>query len=187
MSNEGDYFAYLRRRSRVGLWYRNHWLYPRLCRYLRGRVLDVGCGIGDMLRYRPGTIGVDVNPAAVSWCSEQGFDARIMEKDRLPFGDAEFECAVLDNVLEHLEAPRALLAEIRRVIRPGGRLVVGVPGRKGYMRDPDHKIFYGERDVVGLLGFAGMSCEGTFAMPWRSSWFDANLPQYSIYGVFRRD
>jgi len=186
MSGHDDYFAYLQSRSRLGLWYRRHWLYPRMCRYLCGRVLDVGCGIGDLLRFRTGTVGVDINLATVAWCREEGLDARVMAPDHLPFADADFDGVVLDNVLEHLESPRPLLTEIHRVLRPEGVLIVGVPGRRGYARDPDHKIFYDEDVLVTVMASARMQCERVFHMPLRSAWLDRHMPQYCVYGVFKR-
>lgn len=186
MSDQIDYFSYLQGRSRLGLWYRHRWLYPRLCRYLKGRALDVGCGIGDMLRYRPNTVGVDINPAAVAWCRQQGLDARVMTPDCLPFADIEFDCVVLDNVLEHLVKPEPLLAEIYRVLRSGGTLVVGVPGKRGYACDGDHKIFYDEAGLVEVMASARLVREYVFHMPLRSTWLDAHMRQYCVYGVFRR-
>ncbi|MGH8287759.1 MAG: class I SAM-dependent methyltransferase, partial [Steroidobacteraceae bacterium] len=79
MSDYDEYFAHLRRRKRAGLWYRDLWLYPRICKHLRGKVLDIGCGIGDMVRYRPQTVGVDVNPHAVSFCQSQGLRVQLMQ------------------------------------------------------------------------------------------------------------
>ncbi len=67
MGNFEAYLAYLKNCSKLGLLYRRHWLYPRLCCYLRGRVLDVGCGIGDFVAFRPETVGVDINPVTVAW------------------------------------------------------------------------------------------------------------------------
>lgn len=187
MTAPDNYYEYLKGRSRLGLWYRRHWLYPRLCRHVKGQALDVGCGIGDFLRHRPGTVGVDINPATVEWCRQQGLDARLMEPDRLPFEDAAFDSAVLDNVLEHLEAPGPLLAEIRRVLRPGGVLVVGVPGRRGYASDPDHKVFYDAPALVAALARGSYAVQRLFATPVRSAWLDARMRQYCVYGVFRRD
>ena len=46
MTADEQYYHYLRQRSRLGLWYRRYWLYPRLNKHLRGQTLDVGCGIG---------------------------------------------------------------------------------------------------------------------------------------------
>lgn len=182
-----DYFDSLIRRKRAGLWYRNAWLYPRICRHLHGRVLDVGCGIGDMVQYRPQTVGVDVNAKAVAYCRSRGLTAQQMQPDRLPFGDAEFEGAVLDNVLEHLEKPEPLLAEIHRVLRTAGTFVVGVPGTQGFASDPDHKHPYSEAALRSCIQSAGFDPLRVFHQPFRSRLLDRHLRYYAIYGVFRRN
>lgn len=186
MTANEQYYDYLKGRSRLGLWYRRHWLYPRLCRHLRGVTLDVGCGIGDFLTHRPGTVGVDINPATVDWCQQQGLDARLMSPDRLPFDDTSFDSAVLDNVLEHLSAPAPLLREIHRVLRPRGTLVVGVPGKLGYASDPDHKIYYDPATLVSTLAGARFGLQRIFHTPFRLVWLDARMRQYCVYGVFQR-
>lgn len=186
MSNAPNYFEYLRGRSQLGLAYRNCWLYPRLSRELKGETLDVGCGIGDMLRYRPQTKGVDIDPNAVSWCCSQGLDAVQMEVDCLPFADAVFDSVNLDNVLEHIAEPGPLLAQIHRVLKSGGRLLVCVPGKKGYATDPDHKIFYDENRLTETLAANGFMTTRLFNMPFRSIWLDENFRAYSLCGVFTR-
>lgn len=186
MTDHETYFAYLRRRKRAGLWYRNGWLYPRLCRHLRGRVLDVGCGIGDMVRFRSNTVGVDINAQAVAFCRGCGLDVHLMRPDRLPFAELTFDGAVLDNVLEHLTKPAALLAEIHRVLLPGGTLVVGVPGERGYASDPDHKRHYPEHRLIDCLKPAGFELTHLFHQPFRSALLDRHCRYYAVYGVFRR-
>lgn len=186
MTDHADYFAYLQGRSHLGWLYRQFFLYPRLTRRLSGRVLDVGCGIGDFLKFRPGTVGVDVNAHTVDWCRRQGLDCRLMDADRLPFADGSFDAVVLDNVLEHLAEPQPLLAEIRRVLVPGGRLLIGVPGPRGYACDADHKVFYDAADLERVLGEAGFPRRLIFHAPWKSAWLAARLPQYCLYGVFER-
>jgi len=105
------------RRSRLSGVYRRYFLYPRICHRLHGRTVDVGCGIGDFLQFRPNTIGVDINAHTVAYCKARGLDARLMEPDVLPFEDASFDSALMDNVLEHIAEPAALLRELRRVLR----------------------------------------------------------------------
>ncbi|MFA5913367.1 MAG: class I SAM-dependent methyltransferase [Burkholderiales bacterium] len=179
----------MRRRTRLAQIYRRMWLYPKLCSNLEGRALDVGCGIGDMLRYRPNTVGVDINPLAVDWCRAQGFEAYPMNPDNLPFEDGAFESVVLDNVLEHLTNPLPLLHEIRRVLAGSGLLIVGVPGHRGFASDPDHKIFYDETLMQQTLDRVGFTCECVFYMPlpFQSVWLSRRTRQYCIYGVFRRN
>lgn len=186
MTQYDEYFEYLRQRKRLGLWYRDLWLYPRICRHLSGAVLDVGCGIGDMVRYRPGTLGVDVNPKAVAFCQGLGLAVHRMHPDRLPFGEAAFDGAVLDNVLEHLEEPAPLLAEVRRVLKAEGTFVVGVPGQRGFDSDPDHKRHYPEAALVHAICSAGFELSRIFHQPFRSRLLDQHFRYYAIYGVFRR-
>ena len=177
---------YLRGRSLKALIYRRNFLYPRICRYLSGRVIDVGCGLGDFLTFRPNTVGIDVNPEIVGWCRSQGLEADLLlDGSRLPFPDKAFQGAVMDNVLEHISEPDGILAEVRRVLEPGGNFVVGVPGRRGYASDPDHKVFYDEESFVRTLHDAGFSRIDLFHMPFRSSWLDKRMRQYCIYGVFK--
>jgi len=184
--DDETYFQYLRGRSRLALAYRRLYLYPRLCRHLRGRALDVGCGIGDMLAFRPETVGVEVNPRAVAWCRAQGLDARQSAPQSLPFGPAEFDSAILDNVLEHLAEPQPLLREIHRVLISGATLIVGVPGERGFAADPDHKVYYDERKLQQALESAGFRSMRTQHFPLRAQWLSRSLAQYCIYGVFTR-
>jgi len=164
VTSEG-YSRYLLKRSALGKLYRTYWLYPRLCRYLEGHTLDVGCGIGDMLAFRPNTVGVDINPHNVDCCRQRGVDARVMEVDQLPFAGETFDSVLLDNVLEHISDPSPLLAEVRRVMRAEGRVVVGVPGRYGQSWDPDHKVFYDEASLQRLAEQHGFQVAHFIHMP----------------------
>jgi SAM-dependent methyltransferase len=187
MTAYDEYFDSLIRRKRAGLWYRNLWLYPRICTHLQGQVLDIGCGIGDMVRYRAGTVGVDVNPKAVAYCRRRGLTVEQMAPDRLPFPDGEFDGAVLDNVLEHLASPEPLLAEAHRVLKRGGIFVVGVPGERGFASDPDHKRPYSEAKLIECLQRAGFERRSIFHQPFRSRLLDRHFRYYAVYGVFRRN
>lgn len=186
MTDYDAYFEYLRHRKLAGVWWLRHWLYPRISRHLSDRVLDVGCGTGEMVRFRPQTVGVDVNPRFVEYCRSQGLDVHPMQPDRLPFEDRSFQGVVLDNVLEHIEEPAPLLAEIRRVLPPGGTLVVGVPGRRGFASDSDHKRHYSQSDLYACMRGAGFDAASVFYQPFRSRWLDEHFRLYAIYGVFRR-
>ena len=185
MVNHDEYFEYLNRRSRLGALYRAHWLYPKLSRRLVGKVLDIGCGIGDMLVFRPGSVGVDINPRTVELCRARGATASLMAADMLPFDDAQFDSALMDNVLEHIEDPTSILVEAKRVLRTRGRLLVGVPGSKGWSHDADHKVRYDVSLLVKTVTAAGFVHDETFHTPlWKSDWLDRNIKQYCIYGSF---
>lgn len=185
MTDHDQYFRYLLKRSTLGHLYRSRVLYPRLARRLCGRTLDIGCGIGDMLAFRPQTTGVDVNEHTVRYCRERGLDAYLMTPDVLPFADASFDSVLLDNVLEHIEAPTLLLGEVRRVLVPGGRFLVGVPGQRGWESDSDHKVMYDEASLRQTVAGAGFQEVETFHTPvGRSSLLSRKLRQYCLYGLF---
>lgn len=187
LGTSDDYFDYLLQRSRLAWFYRKYWLYPRLCRHLKGRVLDIGCGIGDFLSFRSGTVGTDINPQVINWCQAKGHNAVLMESTVIPFEDNVFTGVLLDNVLEHIPDPVRILSEIRRVLCLGGQLVVGVPGRKGYDSDPDHRIFYDDTTLLSTIQMAGFSSRTLFYMPFKSAYLDRHMRQYAVYGVFSRD
>lgn len=186
MTVNEQYLKYLKQRSRLGLWYRRHWLYPQLCRYVEGRTLDVGCGIGDFLSFRPGTVGVDINPSTVEWCRQKRLDVRLMFPDQLPSDDGAFDSVVLDNVLEHLNTPEPLLREIHRILRPVGTMVVGVPGKLGYASDPDHKVYYDESGLISTMEEARFRLTTLFYTPFQLEWLNERMRQYCVYGVFQR-
>lgn len=140
-----------------------------------------------MLLFRQNTVGVDVNPHTVEFCRSRGAMAELMQQDDLPFEDGSFDSALMDNVLEHIADPSALLAEVRRVLNTNGRMLVGVPGRCGWASDIDHKIFYDEVSLNVCVTASGFKLLETFHTPLcRSSMLDRALRQYCVYGLFQK-
>jgi SAM-dependent methyltransferase len=95
------------------------------------RVLDVGCRTGALTRaYADGNevVGVDVDREALAEAAKLGIETHWADAEHpLPFADESFDAVVLGEVLEHLRDPARLVAEARRVLRPGGTLVGSVP------------------------------------------------------------
>ena len=97
------------------------------------RCLDVGCGPGQtyaqLIRERQAEyVGVDVSEVAVEMARANGLRAeRIEDASTLPFEDNSFDVTICIEVLEHLFSPGGAAAEIRRVLRPGGRLIASTP------------------------------------------------------------
>lgn len=101
------------------------------------RLLDVGVGRGRSLRYveplgvagRVQWFGVDLDPRLPERLHRpETWRAALADVSRgLPFRDASFDIVLCEQVMEHLDDPAALVAEIARVLRPGGLLVAGVP------------------------------------------------------------
>lgn len=103
-------------------------LSPRLAR-LEGDVLDVGCGempFRGLLGARARYTGIDV-PAASEFGMAQHADVLAFDGAALPFPDARFDHVLCTEVLEHASEPAALVAEMLRVLKPGGTLVLTVP------------------------------------------------------------
>jgi len=107
-----------------------------------GRTLcDLGCGNGaQTLLFAPKaniTVGIDVDFASLrsfrASTEHSGLSARTVgvryDGEILPLPDASVDVVTCFEVLEHVASEKAVLAELRRVLRPGGRLVISVPNR----------------------------------------------------------
>jgi methionine biosynthesis protein MetW len=111
------------------------------------RCLDVGCGDGRtvgpwLLQHGCRYVGVDVSEIAVSRAVAFGLDARrIEDASALPFDDGSFDVGLMIEVLEHLFAPHEAVAEMHRVLRPGGVLLVTVPNVSYWRRRLDLALF----------------------------------------------
>jgi SAM-dependent methyltransferase len=91
-------------------------------------VLEVGCGPGELAErigreLGASVVAVDQSERMVELASARGVDARVGDVQDLPFGDGAFDCAVAAWMLYHVSNLDRGLAELRRVLRPGGRLV----------------------------------------------------------------
>jgi len=97
----------------------------------RPRILDVGCGTGAnllMLSKYGDAEGVDVSEDALSFCHERGLEqVKLGAAEALPYDDGTFDLVTALDVVEHLDDDLAGLREMRRVLRPGGRVLLFVP------------------------------------------------------------
>ena len=132
------------------------------------RVLDLGCRSGALTRHfleGNDVVGLDIDRVALAKAEAQGIqvvEANVEEP--LPFPDGSFDAVVAGELLEHLQFPDALVAEVRRVLRPGGTIVGSVPNAfrlKGRLQfflgrppedDPTHLRMFSPRAMRELLG-----------------------------------
>ena len=105
-----------------------------ICRQVtdrRPRILDVGCGTGAnliMLSKYGDAEGVDISEDALAFCRERGLDkVRLGAGEELPYEDGTFDLVTAFDVVEHMDDDLAGLREMRRVLRPGGRVLLFVP------------------------------------------------------------
>lgn len=150
---------------------------------IRGRFLEVGCGEGATLEYVRSkgadyVAGIDSNSAAIAAANRKGLDRAIVadiEKDELPFGEKEFDCIVLADVLEHLYDPWSVLRKLRSRLKDDGRMLLSIPNVKHYsvlgplvfrdewsysdigILDSSHLRFFTLREIKKLLAGAGLT------------------------------
>ena len=123
----------------------SHWWYTgrrkilaefveEICRQIkdrRPRILDVGCGTGAnllMLSKYGDAEGVDISEDALAFCRERGLEkVRLGAGEELPYEDGTFDLVTAFDVVEHMDNDLAGLREMRRVLRPGGRVLLFVP------------------------------------------------------------
>lgn len=97
------------------------------------RVLDIGCRDGTLTKlYADGNtvVGVDIDADALALAHKHhGFETHQLNLNvqRLPFADASFDVVVAGEVLEHLQFPDVAVADIHRVLAPGGMFIGSVP------------------------------------------------------------
>jgi SAM-dependent methyltransferase len=137
-----------------------------------GRLLDVGAATGFFVEQARAVgweaVGVEPSEWAAAYArKELGVDVRTGTLDEMRFPDGTFDVVTLWEVIEHLPDPRVTLAEIRRVLKPGGRLVLSTPdagslaarlsGRRwlGWRKVPEHLSFFDRRNLDRLLVGAG--------------------------------
>ncbi len=91
------------------------------------RILDLGCGSGSLAAQVAGlhVTGVDIDVSAPA--NNAGFPRACADSDRLPFAGQSFDLVICHHSLEHVHDVPGTIREIRRVLRPDGRLFVTVP------------------------------------------------------------
>ena len=131
------------------------------------RVLDVGCGTGRWVRrYREAGLaatGIDATPDMLRWARQMESAAVLAagEAHRLPFAHASFDCVSDVTVIQHIPAAQQLqaLAEMARVVKPGGRMILMelIRGKGGHIfpRTPRDWIHQAESQGMKLIGWFG--------------------------------
>ncbi len=153
-----------------------------------GHVLDFGCGPGGMLSHlaRYGAPeGVDADAQAVEMADRRGAGrVSLLRSAELPFADESFGLVTALDVLEHLDDDRGALTEIRRVLRPGGTLLVTVPAYRMLWGLQDEVSHHRRRYVAREIGDR---LRGTGFEVSRLSYFNSILfPPIAAVRIARR-
>ena len=147
------------------------------------RILDIGCASGEYLAYLRSigweTTGVEMDPAAA-------YRARVHLGLNVITGPAEtalsdlpangFDVVTMWHVLEHLDDPRGVLAEVRRVLKPNGRFLIEVPNfesiwaklfRENWfpIEYPFHRFHFTPQTLRHILASAGFAVQDLRGRP----------------------
>jgi ubiquinone/menaquinone biosynthesis C-methylase UbiE len=157
----------------------------RVAKHLNGKVLDAGCGYGELLDYLPAHIQsvtlLDRSPERLPRIqmrlSRRTVEGRFLQGDiaagKIALPPASFDTVVMAALLEHLKIPGAALRETWRLLKPGGSLVLTTPTPLGgkfhawgshlgltYREAADeHEGFFDYQGLKLLLNKEGFTCE----------------------------
>ncbi len=122
--------------------------YPQqLCDFLckkynvkkKSNFLDIGCGRGDFTNAFSKNVtyiyGIDISDHCLEHYKSFKFKKCDLVNEKLPFNDNTFDTIFSKSVIEHLYYPENLAIEIKRVLKPGGRVITMCPAWEHYYRD----------------------------------------------------
>jgi len=141
---------------------------------LHGRLLENGCGVGiyveHLAPYAREVVGLEYDFERAAEAHQRGPHIVNAEGEHLPFAEHTFDVILSHEVLEHVQDDRAAVAEMVRVLRPGGRMVIFVPNR-GYPFET-HGIYWRGRYRFGNIPLVNY-------LPRR--WRDRLAPHVRVY------
>jgi SAM-dependent methyltransferase len=114
----------------------------------RASLVDVGAGTGGMLSRVSGQaqcLGIEYSPAGVALSRSRGLRVVRGGLPQLPLATASFDLALSMDVFEHVQDDAAAIAEVRRILRPGGRLIATVPALRWLWSDHDVALHHFRR------------------------------------------
>jgi SAM-dependent methyltransferase len=133
----------------------------------RLRILDAGCGTGQMLKClenHGSAIGIDTSPQAIGYARARGVQRLVQGSiTDLPFRDGSFDCVLALDVIEHVDDDIGILSKLFEVVKPGGHLIVTVPAYQTLWSEHDeinqHKRRYRAEHLRRLLEEAGFGLD----------------------------
>lgn len=166
-------------------------MYEEIVRRVMGlpgdKILDLGCGNGNIIRMlqekrKAEYCGVDISEAMIREAEKRvgkGAEFKAADVVSVPYGDDTFDIIICNASFHHYTDPDAALEEIKRVLKPGGTLVLGDPTMPfGFMRrvfnwglqygnSGDFRI-YGKKEMIALLKIHGLVVENYKMINYRT-------------------
>ena len=139
-------------------WWSNRFYAQLIRRYgpSRGKILEIGCGFGHLLGWlanRYQVYGTDINAWVLAKAYvnvPQGHFALLSADDLGAFPDEAFQIVVAKHVVEHLLHPDQAIAELSRVLAPGGMLLMATPNLDSPMRSIKKENWIGYKDPTHI-------------------------------------
>ena len=102
----------------------------------KGRLLDIGCGVGDFLVHvqQKGweVAGIEPSDDAKSITQNRLGFLPLDPSESTSFADRSFDVITMWHVLEHIDDLKTQLSELKRLLKPGGRLIIALPNYKSF-------------------------------------------------------
>lgn len=142
---------------------------------LSHRVLDLGSGttLASYHRFFKKATSAEIIPLDLGFEKAGSGTFLDLEKDKLPYSEASIDSILIFNILEHLFNYSLLIAEMKRVIKPGGRVFGAVPFLVGYHPDPqDYWRYTSEslRKIFEAAGFKNIEMKILGLGPFSAAW-----------------
>lgn len=152
------------------VWY-NRWTLNKFKKYLKGDILEVGCGIGNFtksLKKYGQLFAIDINEVYIKEVAKL-IDGRAgfgnIEEGKYFFGNRKFDVVVCINVLEHIKGDDEALKNLYKLLKKGGFLILLVPAHQSLFGKIDESIGhirrYAKDELVKQLanfGFRIINC-----------------------------
>lgn len=134
---------------------------------IKGKVLDVGIGGGPLVKRLPNADihGIDISRLLLKKAGERGAKPVLATGESMPFKPRSFDSAMCLEVIGHLREPTEVVREIRRVLKPGGRLVISAIERDREMEEltgapgPEKYRSFTRKQVEKILKAGGLSVD----------------------------
>ena len=137
-----------------------------------GRGIEIGVGSGRFAAPLGVQVGVDPSAAMLAHAAARGIEVAEGVAEKLPFAAGSFDHALVVTTICFVDSPKRMLAEARRVLKPGGRLVIGFIDRasamgQDYLAHQAENVFYREATFYSADEVARLLQVGGFAI---SAW-----------------
>lgn len=180
----------------------------------QGRVLDIGCGAGNYLLFMKklgwSAWGVEIEGSVCKRLRERGVQMHHGELYEADYPDNFFDWVTMNHSLEHVPNPRAVLVEVRRILKPGGSVFIGVPNIDSvqarvfgsywyFLGAPIHLSEFSAKTLGDMLKLAGLEIDdvrfisGTQGIlgstqyifnSWVQKWRKEKVVSYALRDIF---